>query len=148
MTAKEQRHIIEKYHSPISNILGTDKWEFVHTEYENIYYGKFPTGCYVIKMEKEVLASFQLVQMIGCCGILVSTQSSVHRKLRGKGLGTVLNSLRVEMARNMGYGILLCTDVESNAAQRKILAKNGWQDIYDFKNPRTGNRVFISVINL
>lgn len=95
-----------------------------------------------------MIAGFELHPMINCCGICVSTRAFVKEGYRGKGLGEALNSIRIDISRTLGYGLLLCTDVESNEAQRKILKKNGCTDIYKFVNPRTKNTVILTVINL
>ena len=95
-----------------------------------------------------MVAEFELYPMISCCGICVSTKSRVIPEYQQRGLGTLLNSLRIDVARYLGYGVLLCTDVVTNEAQRKVLKANGWKDVHEFLNPRTRNRVAISVINL
>lgn len=94
------------------------------------------------------ISSWELVQMIHCCGICVSTSAMIYDKYRGMGLGTLLNKLRIHLAAEAGYGCLMCTDIDSNIPQRKILAKNGWKDVHSFTNPRTGNVIHISLIDL
>lgn len=96
----------------------------------------------------QTIAQFTLVQMIGCCGICVSTNSYVSSKYRQKGINTELNKLRIELAKDQDYSLLLCTDVATNVPQKKTLLKNGWIDIHRFRNSRTGNLVDISVIPL
>lgn len=96
----------------------------------------------------NTIASFSLASMVNCCGICVSTEARVVEAWQRKGLGTLLNAIRIDWARVLGYGLLLCTDIASNTPQRRVLAKNGWQDIHTFRNPRTGNDVVLSVINL
>lgn len=86
--------------------------------------------------------------MIHCCGICVSANACVYWEWQKHGLGTVLNTLRVHQARELGYSLLLCTDRGQNVAQRKILEHNGWRDIHSFTNNFTGNEVFISVLGL
>lgn len=146
--------IVDKYKAQIGKILGEVFWDIYLDEYETSVAEKFAAGKYQLRIgdtsDKKgvVVASFQLVPMINCCGILVSTSSFVEKQFRGLGLGTILNSLRVDIARELGYSVLMCTDIESNSAQRKILKSNGWTDIYKFVNKRTSNTVFISVINL
>lgn len=98
--------------------------------------------------EPVVVATFELRQMINCCGICVSTAAFVHEEWRGFGLGTAMNSLRIDIARAAGYSLLLCTDIVSNEPQMKILASNGWKEIYRFVNQGTGNTIGIHVIPL
>jgi len=90
---------------------------------------------------ETIVAGFSLSQMPGCCGLCVSHDAYVISSLRGRGIGTALNELRIYLARNMGYTCLLCTDVDSNEPQKKILSKNGWKTNMTFCNKRTGNIV-------
>lgn len=95
-----------------------------------------------------VVASWELVPMVNCCGIVVSTAAYVSPDFRGKGLGTLFNTVRLIIAKEAGYSVILCTDWMENAAQRAILNKNGWKDVYMFNNSRTTHDVAISVLNL
>lgn len=103
---------------------------------------------YRVRWHDVILAHFHLSQLVWCCGICVSTGAYVYEEYRNKGLGSLLNELRQHIATELGYGLLLCTDKLSNTAQRKVLAKNNWQDVYTFTNPRTGNELVISVKEL
>jgi hypothetical protein len=148
---QNQPDVVEKYQTAIDAILGKNQWELVHTESKSPFTEKLETGEYKLKTtfgKPVVVASFQLHPMINCCGMCISTRAEVNSFYRGRGLGTILNSLRIDIARHLGYGCLLCTDVESNAYQRKVLARNGWLDIHKFVNPRTKNTIFVSIVNL
>ena len=92
-----------------------------------------------------LIARFCLSQMFSCCMILVSHNSIVWTKYQNKGIGSILFKFKLSAAKKLGYSTVLCTDIENNAPQRKILAKNGFTDIYNNINSRTGNKVFISV---
>ena len=94
------------------------------------------------------LALFSLTQLPGCCGICVSYHSYVSEPVRRKGLGTLLCSVRKDIAKALGYGCMLCTDVVKNGAQKRILDKNGWKETHRFLNPRTDNNVNIHVVDL
>ena len=95
-----------------------------------------------------ITASFSLAQLPGCCGVCVSYHASVAINIRRKGLGTLLCSIRKDIARALGYGCMLCTDVVKNEPQQRILVKNGWKEVHTFRNPRTWNDVNIHVVNL
>ncbi len=105
--------------------------------------GKFTVIC-----KNKVVSSFELYKLPHCCAILVSCKAFVYEEFRNKRIGTVLNDLRQDIGRLLGYSSLLCTDIEKNEYQRKLLKTNGWKDIYNVINKRTNNRVYISVINL
>lgn len=141
--------IVEKYKEQISKIIG-DNWDMQLNNYGCSFSEKFMTGKYSLEVgeEKKVAATFELIPMINCCGIVVSTRAEVTDEFRNKGLGTVLNSFRIDAARELGYGVLMCTDIISNTPQQAILKRNGWKMIHDFVNPRTKNRVGIHIINL
>lgn len=95
-----------------------------------------------------LISTFKLVQMPGCCGICISTGVWVKFTYRNKGINTILNKFRIDITKLLGYGILLCTDVSNNIAEVKTLDKNGWKHIYNFKNPRTSNKINISIKEL
>ncbi len=106
------------------------------------------SACSDIKCGNINVATFHLQQLQGCCGVCVSYHSSVNSKFRNKGLGTLLNKMRQQIAWDNGYTVLLCTDVESNQAQQKILTTNGWEKLMTFTNRRTRNKVCIHTIQL
>ena len=83
-----------------------------------------------------------------CCAFMVSCNVNVTEKYRGMRIGTILNQFRQDIGRVLNYSSILCTDIEQNTHQRKLLKTNGWKDIHDVVNKRTKNRVYISVINI
>jgi hypothetical protein len=96
----------------------------------------------------EIISQFGLIQMPGCCGICISTGVGVCANYRRKGLNKLLNQMRINIAKFLGYGILMCTDVIANTAERKTLEANGWKPIYGFKNPRTNNLLHVTIKEL
>ncbi len=105
-------------------------------------------GSWEIWIDKQIIAGFKLVCMPGCCGIVVSTGAYVAAHQQGKGLGTLLNQMRVQIAWQLGYTVMICTDVEGNEPQRVILRTNGWDNIWYFTNRRTQNVVNVDMIDL
>lgn len=101
-----------------------------------------------VKSINAMISSFYLKQLDGCCGVLLSHSSFVFMQYRHRGVGLILNSLRIDIAKQLCYSTLMCTDTEDSVFNRKILAKNGWVDVHNVVNKRTSNKVFISVINL
>jgi GNAT superfamily N-acetyltransferase len=96
----------------------------------------------------NIVSQFKLIQMTGCCGICISTGTYVHPDFRGKGVNVLLNNFRIDIAKYLGYGLLMCTDLKSNTPQMKTLDKNGWKHIHEFKNPRTGNILNVTIKEL
>jgi hypothetical protein len=114
-----------------------------HTTWQN-----WSEGVYSVYLKEQKISSFELYKMPHCCAILVSCKALVQPAFRHKRVGTTLNTMRQDIGRILGYSTLMCTDISQNTHQRQLLATNGWKDIYEVKNKRTGNTVFISVINL
>lgn len=96
----------------------------------------------------KLVTTFKLYQMPHCCAILISCNVSVYGSYQKKGIGKTMNLFRIELGRQLGYSCMMCTDIEQNTAQRKILHNNGWKDVHNVINRRTKNNVFISVINI
>jgi GNAT superfamily N-acetyltransferase len=88
-------------------------------------------------------AFFSIEQLRGCCGVCVSTGARVRVEYQWLGIGTLLNEMRLGMAKRLGYGVMLCTDALSNEPEVKILEKNGWKEMYNFVNPRTNRKLGI-----
>lgn len=97
---------------------------------------------------KSKIAAFSMTGLPGCCGVCVSHYSRVADKFQGKGLGTLLCGIRKDIAKTMRYSCLLCTDVDDNLPQQRILDKHNWKKVFSFKNIRTGSKINISVVNL
>lgn len=150
--------MIEKYTKKLKELLGQDliiqcqlygEYKPLHI-YNLVYIKDLPRGLKfrVINVEGFVISRFELAQMLGCCGICISTGTYVHPDFRGKGVNSLLNNFRIAIAKDLGYGLLMCTDLKSNTPQMKTLDKNGWKHIYEFKNPRTGNILNITIKEL
>jgi hypothetical protein len=99
-------------------------------------------------VDDEKIATFSMTELPGCCGVCVSHYSHIIEQFRGKGLGTLLCGIRKDIAKTMNYSCLLCTDVDDNLPQQRILDKHGWKKIHNFKNIKTGSTVNINVVNL
>lgn len=97
---------------------------------------------------RDYLTMFTLSQLAGCCGACVSSGAYVALTARGRGIGTFFNKVRQRIARELGYGIMICTDVESNEPQQKILDNTGWESVYKWTNPRTRNALEMRVVHL
>ena len=96
----------------------------------------------------KIISQFKLIQMPGCCGICISTGTYINPEFRGKGVNIILNNFRIDIAKHLGYGLLMCTDLKSNTPQMKTLDKNGWKHVHEFNNPRTGNILNVTIKEL
>ena len=84
---------------------------------------------------------FSMSMLEGCCGVVVSHRAWVTTSQRGKGVGALLNQIRCDIAKDQGYGKIMCTTIMDNERQIKILNKNGWELSDTFVNPKTGNTI-------
>jgi hypothetical protein len=96
----------------------------------------------------NTIAKFNIMPMRGCLGVAVSTGSIVYSDYRGFGIGTILSNLRVALAKELGYGSMICTFDDNNIPQKKILLKNKWDISNSFINPYTKHKLSYGIINL
>ena len=149
--------MIEKYTKKLKVLLAKkvtikcyldNKWIELK-EHHLMYIKDFPKGIdFRVFNKDKTISEFKLLQMPGCCGICISTGTYVNPDFRGKGVNILLNNFRIDIAKHLGYGLLMCTDLKSNTPQMKTLDKNGWKHIHEFKNPRTGNILNITIKEL
>jgi hypothetical protein len=99
------------------------------------------------KKDRVVVAYFRLVEMTGCCGVVISTGARTEEKFQRRGIGTALNKFRIAIAKAIGYTTMICTAVDDGVTE-KILTKNGWQKILSFKNRRTNHPISMYSIML
>lgn len=95
-----------------------------------------------------LVTRFNLVPFPGCCAFMISTGVYVTSPFQRKGVNTLTNKLRQAIAKHYDYTTLICTDVITNEPERRTLAKEGWHDIYQVRNKRTGNQVAVSIKEL
>lgn len=103
---------------------------------------------YKVWWRGTAITDWCLVPFPGCCAFCISTQVWVSPTFRKRGINTLSNKFRQEIASDAGYTGLICTDVITNEAERKTLKKTGWIDIYGTTNRRTNNEVAISLVEL
>lgn len=89
------------------------------------------------------ICSFSLIELPGCCGVLVSFHMYIEEKYRGKGIATFLQEIKEDIARENNYTVLLGTVRSDNPIEIHTLEKSGWKKINSFKNHRTYNDVEI-----
>lgn len=156
MYAKE---LIDEYRKKISEILECDTENIIFKIDKEVNtflnYDKEGQneGLYLIILKEDgkfdkTISSWRLIQFPGCCAFCISTGVFVYKEFRSKGIGKVLNNFRKDVSKFLGFTSLICTDIETNTHQRKLLKSNGWKDIYSITNKRTKNLVNISIINL
>jgi hypothetical protein len=138
-----------------NNLKGIGKeWRDIGSE-EGIGDGvKYPStdwavGDYrVVTKDGKEISKWKLYQLPHCCGVMVSCDVVVMPEFRNKRVGTLLNNLRQDIGRILRYSCVLCTDIDQNEHQKRILETNGWKTIHKFINIKTKNKVNINVINI
>ena len=149
---------IEYYNEELSKLAGVPckltvyyNNAYIDINNNSFYYTKDSEGVdfrLAIVSSNRTISHFKLVQFPGCCGICVSTGAMVVENYKNKGIGTLLNKFRQDVARHQGYTILMCTDLDNNVPQKKILDHQGFQHIYQFINKRTNNLLNVSLLKL
>jgi hypothetical protein len=105
------------------------------------------TNTFVGKVKNTVVAHFRLIEMPGCCGVVISTGAWTSDEFRKRGIGTALNRFRMAIAKATGYATMMCTAIDDGITE-KILAKNGWTRVSRFVNRRTNNPISIFTVPL
>lgn len=104
-----------------------------------------PNKLLTVGLEEEELLTGsvfvgEVTSLPGCADIAVS---HAMQCLIGKGRGNAHAALRMREAqlRELGYCAMVCTVVEDNVAQQKVLSMGGYKVTLEFFNKRTGNMV-------
>ena len=137
------------YLQKIAELMGLTNLDSLDVEYNSSpLYSNLSTlqGDFSIKMGNTQVASFSLYPFPGCQrGVVISTGSTVAAKFQKKGIGTLLNEMRLDIAKKWMYSLVICTDRLDNAAQQKILKKNGWRKVEEFVNLENKNKLALHV---
>jgi len=94
------------------------------------------------------IASFCLTEMPHCCGLIISHGMYIGYGFENRGIGKALHECRLQIMRELGYSCAICTDMEDNPAQKKILKRFKWKTVHTFLNDNSDNEVNISVLDL
>ena len=103
---------------------------------------------YEVRSLEGPIAVFSLTELPGCCGAIVSYHSEVVQKYQKQGVGRILLDVRMDAARNRGYGQMIATVLDTNPAEKQLLLASGWVKAKEFRNPKTGNIVGTYTVNL
>lgn len=92
-------------------------------------------------IREELVATYRLIEMPSCGGIVILSKIQVKEHLRGQGLGGVVVRTAFEVAKVNRYAVMVCTVVNSNEIMKKVLAKAEFKQTFDFLNFKTSNVV-------
>lgn len=90
----------------------------------------------------SVMSSFYIASWPHCCGYCISGNAYVNIKFRQRGINKLLREFRLTLARYMGYGTVISTNVDLYK-DSDTFAKAGWDRVQSFINPRTANEVIM-----
>ena len=141
------KELLSPYRSDLARAIGVDPNDIELVENPLTVNSGSHMDCYLYQGDRPI-ASFSIIMMPGCCGLAISTGAQVWISYRRRGIGTMMNNIRIDLAQKLKFGALICTDVLSNSVQQRILRKNGWAKIFEFRSPRTGNDIGIDIIHL
>ena len=87
--------------------------------------------------------SFSMSGFNGCCGMCIAYHMSVCNPFSKKGIGTILEKCRIDIATMAGYSKIMATTIDSMQPEHCILEKLGWkrQPTCVYNNVRTKNTV-------
>lgn len=75
-------------------------------------------------------------------GVVISHGVFIFESHRGKGAGSWAHQERLQRWKKEGHVFALCTVREDNAVQRRILEKNSWAKLAEYRNP-DGDTIFL-----
>jgi len=147
--------IAEKYRLKILDLLKIPEKEWINfqwvvgeTGYPITYSG---LGIWKLRFFNDsyfnIVLNFSLSQLPGCCGICVSHATSIALEYRYRGVGTLLQQMKEDLAKCIGFSQILCTDTPDAKGRinHRLLLKTGWTDIEEIsvKNRRTQNVIHV-----
>ena len=110
------------------------------------WFGSYNCGMFHITINnKELLYEFNLSEMPGCCGIVISTTCKIHSDYQNKGLNKVLTDLKESMAYRAGFTVMLVTEIthenhRADTSRNVIGLKKNFSLLKTFKNKRSYGR--------
>lgn len=75
----------------------------------------------------EEIGHFSMSFYPGCRDVMVFHRVAVEPTLRNLGVGSLLHSLRLNIARAAGVRLVTCTVLTGNSAEKSIISKFGWR---------------------
>lgn len=91
--------------------------------------------------EVGVVGHFDLEPMPRCPKVAISHSLEINSEHRGKGFGRLAMEQRLQLAKSLGFQVIICTVREGNTAQERIMSRFNFRRITFFDNPTTDHRV-------
>jgi hypothetical protein len=90
-----------------------------------------------------LVGRFMLAEMVGCCAIVLSTETSVMPRYANKGMAQYMLRMKEYIAGLCGYSMLIATVISINEQEIHILEKFDWIRHTAVYNRRTGNTILV-----
>lgn len=94
---------------------------------------------------RNYIGGFQFAPMPGCCGIVVSTATFLRPDFRGGEISQKFRELKENIARDLGYSVMIATGITGDIASHKNLLKSKYELVKNFRNKRTGNTLDVAI---
>mgnify|MGYP001610609126 CR=1 FL=1 len=94
------------------------------------------------------VASFTMKNSLQCNAIAVPYRVRVEPQYRRRGIGKILEGVRINAARAAGYKLLLATSRADNETQIRIMQETGWKQMHAFHNDNSGHDVILWMLVL
>lgn len=155
--------LFDKYFEDLGKLIGKDPADFKvvareihvtgivgavvpveHLFPTNLYPEIFSTGKrfnFIITHKTTKIHQWQFAALPGCCAVLVSTATFTWEP-RKKGVNTLSNKFRQELAKSAGFSCLLISYIDE--ATNKIAKRESFAMSDPFTNKRTGRQVTLA----
>lgn len=94
------------------------------------------------------VGGFKFTAMPGCCGIVVSHGTYLTPQTRGTGLSNPFRQLKMELAKKLGYTMMIATTRMSDVPAVGNMMKSKYKIVDTFRNKRTLNDIGIGIKKL
>ena len=99
-------------------------------------------------LDGSFVGSYRIKKLFGCSGICVFHSFKIVPIFQGKGYGSQMLQHALNQAIDLKYSRVICTIVEGNKPMEVLMAKNGFDKIDVFTNPKTSNIVNVFMLKL
>ena len=87
--------------------------------------------------------AFEIDSLPSQCQVAICHGFYVKPDSRGQGLAHALKQYQNDCIKDLGYNYAICTVVAANMAQKRVLARQGWVKLTDFRSERQDEDVEI-----
>jgi len=141
MIAELEDHLKRSFNQEKLNLIGKligEGWTKDVLRFSaNVTQYREQVNCHIWAQFGEVrteLAQFSFEEFPWNGDVLVSGNVYVSKHYQGYGIGKLLNAERIEVAKASGASAIICTVLEANIPERKVLFANNWRNLGRFKS--------------